>query len=310
MRALAEFAMRGRTQAILVAVLSIVLPFLVVALATQTGLGALLVLLVLLLPVCVWISAAVVGLVILRRGFGAGLPVLGWAALPSLAVMLAGGDIAPLAALIGAAWLAVVLRWSTSWPHTLAAAALFGVLACVLLYLFGGTYVQQAQDLLNTMFDQWRKQLPAQQAAQLKPIASGQVIGLLGLGSASMALASALLARWWQATLYNPGGFREEFHQLRLPLPLACGLMAIGLLMALPGPDYGFWALSLSIPFVVAGFALVHGLVGLKGWGPVPLVVLYLSCALLLQLVMPLLLIAALIDSSWDFRGRLRARKP
>jgi len=303
--------MRGRIQAILVTVLGIVAPFILAALAVQIGARALLVLVVIaVLPACVWLSAGAVGLVFLRRGFSAGFSVLIWAALPALAVVLWGGDMAPLAALIGTAVLAMVLRLTASWPQALVAAAVFGVLVSLLLHVFGGNYVQQAQELLNRLFDQWRQQLPAQQAAQLKPFSTAQISGLLGLRAAGMAVSSALLARWWQALLYNPGGFREEFHRLRLPLPMACALLAGGLLLALPGEDYRLWALSITVPFVVAGFALVHGLVGLKKWGRVPLVVLYLAWVLLWQLVTLALFVAALIDSSWDFRGRLRSRQP
>ena len=103
MRALAEFVMRGRVQAILVAVVGIFLPFFA------------------------WISAAVIGLVVLRKGTGEGFLVLSWALLAALTVLFWRGDIGPVTALTGTAIAALTLRWTVSWPYALIAATVFGV---------------------------------------------------------------------------------------------------------------------------------------------------------------------------------------
>src|SRR5690606_5940192 len=116
------------------------------------------------------------------------------------------------------------------------------------------------------------------------------------------------LARWWQAMLYNPGGFREEFHRLRLPPLLAAGLIAAGIVATLPGPDYRLWAALFAVRFTVAGFALVHGVAGLNGWGRGPLVALYL-CWLLFGWAKAMLLLAALVDSWVDIRRRVSRQR-
>ncbi len=78
MRALAEYVMRGRMQAVIVA-----------AVATGSVLFA-------------WIGAAVVALVTLRKGTNQGLYVLFWALLPAFIVAW-GGDTGPLTTLLGVA---------------------------------------------------------------------------------------------------------------------------------------------------------------------------------------------------------------
>ena len=95
---------------------------------------------------------------------------------------------------------------------------------------------------------------------------------------------------------------------LRLPLPIALGLVVIGLLLTLLGPEYRVWLALLGLPFVIAGIALVHGMVALKGWGRGPLVVMYLAWFFLLGIMTATLFLLALVDSWIDFRGRLQAR--
>lgn len=286
MRALAEFAMRGRAQAIGVAVAGIVLPFFV------------------------WVSAAVIGLVALRRSSQDTFIVLGWSLLAAVAVMLWQGDPGPVVALVGTAVAAGVLRWSRSWPFALVAIVVAGLLSAVLLNAVDSRFVTELVAMLNEFLAKLRERMPPEQASLLGAMSAVQVSGLLGLRSACLMVAGLLLARWWQAALYNPGGFREEFHSLRLPVPVVVGLIAAGVLVAVVGSDYKIWSALFALPFIVAGFALIHGLVGLKRWGRGPLVVLYVAWLLVWELVTGALLVLAVLDSWWDFRGRLRARQP
>ena len=58
------------------------------------------------------------------------------------------------------------------------------------------------------------------------------------------------VSRWWQAMLYNPGGFGEEFRQLRLDVR-AAGLSIIAFIVALYLPtEYRFWAELMVLPLV------------------------------------------------------------
>ena len=284
MRALAEFVMRGRLQATVVA-----------SLAAASSLFT-------------WVGAAVVALVVLRRGTAQGLVVLGWSLLAALAVALWRSDLGPLTSLLGAAVVAQVLRTTVSWPLALVASSLLGAVVAVGFQTVGSHYVDTLLQALGQLFAEMRQQLPAEQRALLHDPVASQVSGLLGLSTTIATVISLLLARWWQSMLYNPGGFREEFHQLRMPPLLSTVLIGAGVLATLGGPAYYFWALLFAVPLVVAGFALVHGAVALKGWQRTPLVILYVTW-LFSGWVKALLLLLAVVDSWWDFRGRIARSK-
>lgn len=255
-----------------------------------------------------WVSAAVVGLVTLRRGMSEGALVLAWALLPALFVALWGRDVGPAAALIGTAVAGAVLRQTVSWAYALLAAVGVGLATAGLLQTVGMGYVQYLLTVLGDFFAELRQQMPAQSGAALADPTAAQVSGLLGFAATTSTVLGLLLARWWQALLYNPGGFREEFHSLRLPRGVATALIAVGLLVSLLGPEYRLWALIFAVPFVVAGFALIHGLAGQRQWSRGVLVVVYLAW-LMVDLVKAGLLLAALADSWMNFR-RSKAPPP
>ncbi len=282
MRALAEFVMRGRTQAIAVA-----------ALAVSTQLLAI-------------IGVAVVGLVTLRRGARDGAIVMVWAQLPALLYAVLFADVSAVMALLGVTAAAAMLRSSRSWPVALLVAVGAGVISALLFETVAASYVQQWLGSVQQLFGEFAKQNPAG-AAQLPTMSASMVSGALGWGTCSSVVVGLVLARWWQATLYNPGGFRSEFHELRLPPVMALGLLAAAIGIAAMGGDYAFWALIFTVPLGIAGLALVHGVVGRMQLGRGVLVAVYLTL-LLIGWAKFILLLLALVDSFVNIRARLKPR--
>ncbi len=282
MRALAEYVMRGRTQAVIISMI-----------ATGSILFA-------------WVGAAVIALVTLRQGTKHGSYVLLWAMLPAL-VLASMGDTTPVTTLLGAMLAASVLRSTKSWSWALVATVVSGVITGLLLLTFGQGYIEELLKLLNETLAQL-----ASQSDQALPLVTAkptptQIAGLLGLSNAFTVALCLVLARWWQGLLYNPGGFGDEFKSLKLSPQLAVGLLLIGLVLSTLGADYRLWAVIFAVPFMFAGFALVHALVAQKnmkgGW----LTVFYISW-LLLDPIKALLIIAAVVDSWIDIRKRLAER--
>jgi hypothetical protein len=115
-----------------------------------------------------------------------------------------------------------------------------------------------------------------------------------------------LLGRWWQALLFNPGGFRPEFHQLRLGRPLALLALALFGAAVLSGwPVLSNLVLVLGTLYSVQGIAVAHALVFKLRLSPAWLLLLYLFLVpLLSQLVMAL----GIADAWADFRTRARPR--
>lgn len=285
MRALAEFVMRGRMQATLVVVGSAIVPLLF------------------------WLGAAAGGLVLLRRGLSDALGILIWAVLPAAFIWYLG-EPSVLMVMLGTLALAQVLRSSASWVRVLMACVPLGVVfALVVNVAFVGTLEAFAE-----MFRQALTELPAQSAGgpsseQLQNMQQVSLVPVLsGFVTFSLLMMSVLclaLARYWQASLYNPGGFGEEFRQIRLPVPLALALIAgVFLAPSLLG-DAG-WAFTLvcMLPLMLAGLALGHGLIAMKQLSSFWSIGLYVA----LLVAGNLICLLAVVDSLFDFRGRLERK--
>ena len=287
MRRLAQFIMRGRMQAIVV-----------VALASA-------------LPMMFWLGAAAASLVLLRRGLNDALSVIVWALLPA-AVWVYFGDPRPLLGILGALVIAYTLRVTASWSKALLASLLVGVVfAWVLGIVFAQPLVDLAAELneiVAKMLTELYEQLSVDEQLQLQSLIVPVLTGLMAAVLQVLCVLSVLLARYWQAALYNPGGFGHEFKRLRLPAVIVFPLV-FGMLFA---PSLGIQAAILtpvcSVPLIFTGLAVVHGLVAKYRLGNFWLIGLYVGMVLFTQLTYPLLVVLAIVDSVFDFRG-LRSQK-
>ena len=285
MRAIAEFIMRGRMQATLVV----------------AGCAA--------LPLLYWLGAAAGSLVLLRRGLKDALGVLALGMLPALIWWLYSDDPRALMVLLGSSGLALVLRASESWNRTLLVSVAMGVVFSVVLGAVYRPHIEMlAQELvkilplaLGDLYQQLSEEERARLAALIAPVLTGLIAALLQI----VSVLSLIVGRYWQALLYNPGGFGREFRAIRIPLGPAMLLLACMLL----GPNFGTQMAMLtplcSVPLVFAGLALIHGLVAEKRLAKFWLVGLYVTLLLFMQLIYPLLVVLAIVDSLIDFRGRL-----
>jgi hypothetical protein len=299
-KSLAVFVMRGRSPAALAAAVAAMLFW--------------------LFPPFLIVSGAVVALATLRRGPAEGVWVVVLAG-PGAAGLswLALGAPWPMLQVLLACWiplwlLALVLRSTVSLSRTLQVAALLGLLGVAGFYLalgdpavwWGGVLARWRRDLSALAPGQGNDQAVMEALLDLldgwAPFLPGQAASAVLL----FVLLALFLGRWWQALLFNPGGFRPEFHELRLGRPLA--LLALGLFGAavLSGwPPLTNLALVLGTLYTVQGIALIHALVFKLHGSPAWLVLFYLLLApLLSQLVMAL----GVADAWADFRTRIRPR--
>ncbi|VVQ31690.1 hypothetical protein PS943_02472 [Pseudomonas fluorescens] len=284
MRAIAEFIMRGRMQATLV----------VAGCAT--------------LPLLYWLGAAAGCLVLLRRGLKDAIGVLALGLLPALIWWLYSDDPRALLVLLGSWSLALVLRASESWNRVLLVSIAMGVVFSVVLgTIFGPQIEMLAQALIKVMpsllGDVYQKLSVDEQAhfaSLIAPVLTGLIAALLQI----VSVLSLLVGRYWQALLYNPGGFGREFRAIRFPLLPAMLLLACMLLGPNIGPQMAMLTPLCSVPLVFAGLALIHGLVAQKRLARFWLVGLYVTLLLFMQLIYPLLVVLAIVDSLIDFRGR------
>lgn len=285
MRALAEFIMRGRMQATLVV----------------AGCSA--------LPLLYWLGAAAGSLVLLRRGLKDALGVLALGVLPALLWWLTFDDPRALLVLLGSSSLALVLRASESWSRVLLVSIAMGlVFAGVLGAAFRPQIEALSQELIKILpmaLGEVYQQLSVEERARLATLIAPILTGLIAALLQAISVLSLILGRYWQAVLYNPGGFGREFRAIRIPLGPAMLLLACMLV----GPNFGSQLAMLtpmcSVPLAFAGLALIHGLVAQGRLARFWLVGLYVTLLPFMQLIYPLLVVLAIVDSLVDFRGRL-----
>ncbi len=283
MRALAQYATRGHREATLAAVVTA------------------------LIPLLFWLSAAVIALVILRKGTSSGLKVLFWALLPGI-MWLAGGDPSALLTLLGVATIAVVLRETVNWSWTLLAGLLIGVVSNLIMVI----YLNPALASIGQMIEQLAVQSDTSNLSNQLQILQANgfdnvLMGFFGATHMTMLLASLVLARWWQASLFNPGGWQTEFHQFRLPFWFVGSLITL-IFVVSHLFDLSRWVPMLTIPLLFAAMSLVHGSIEKLNLGWPILTLFYLTTLFFGVIFVNMLILAAATDSLFDFRKRLPTR--
>ena len=282
MRALAEFLMRGPKQAVIVAVIAAALPLMF------------------------WLSAAVLTLVTLRKGVGEGINVLVWALLPAIAWWVKLGDPGIVLVLVFSWVMAVALRQTISWEKTLIAGVVTAFITGLLLPVLLPEVIQQLIDMAKEVYRQIDPEMVKQLSGELEPAFTSLMVGSLATTYLAIALGAVVLARSWQSSLYNPGGFREEFHSFKLSPVFS--LCAVGL--ALFGPSISLnvvlLVLIMLVPLTLAGIALVHGSVAKRNLGGHWLFVFYMSTLILGPSLFLLIVFMAILDSWFDFRRRIK----
>ena len=258
-----------------------------------------------IIPMMFWLGAAVLGLVVLRKGVKDGIPVIAWGGLPALVLWVIQGDATAFMVLIDTFILAYVLREKVSWAWVMLGASLLAVLSSLIQPLLMANLLDMVADLIQQILSSSEEgvTIPSKEDIIQQAVIAMSVV------QAYIAVAALFLARRWQARLYNPGGLKKEFNEFRLPLSVALILGA----MVLVGESLGggFEVLSrAAVPaLVIPGLALVHGILALKKIGMVGLVVFYLIGILVLSVYFAnILIFLAVVDSFVNIRGRMSSK--
>ncbi|MGR6035454.1 MAG: DUF2232 domain-containing protein [Candidatus Nitrosoglobus sp.] len=267
MREFAQFIMRGRLYAIVIA----------------GSLGTLAV----ILPPFSLFSGATVGLVTLRHGIKEGLIITAGAALivaVAFLVMIGRADLSfPL--LVGL-WLpnvlgCWVLQTTQSQTATLLVIGGFAALFAMGMHLVTGD--------VTTWWQQWIEQVMSQ--ANIEGITVEQLTqanalilmnGLVAMLFGLNLMLTILLARWWQGLLYNPGGFVKEFYALRLPrnftffVILLSAVVLTGVLDSKTHILTDLFIIAVMM-YLFQGLAAMHGMAAVRGLSQLWLLPVYLG---------------------------------
>jgi hypothetical protein len=266
----------------------------------------------LLFPPVIMFSFAVLGLITMRRGGYEGFYILTGAVLFMLAMVLIAGqsmwvDFLVIAFLWFVIWiLALVYRQMATPAWVLYAVGLMVMLVVTGFHLVSGDpaayWLVFLNEVLRPVFEQANVTTSSAELDDLFVRMSQVLTGSIAALVCVVMIVSLFLARWWQALLFNPGGFRKEFHALRLGRVAA--LIMIGLIAA---SLIGRFAIATDVAtvawvlFFFQGLAIVHALVAQFGLNIGWLIVAYL----LVPYISPALSGLGFVDAWFDFRHRL-----
>jgi len=278
-RVLAEFIMRGRMQACLVGVFGSLLPF---------------------------VSVSTIGLVTLRKGAAEGFIVSLWVILPLLLSYMFSASSPFMAVVSGVALINMALvanahRVTADWNFSLGIATLSGV---VLVCLAGLLFQAEMNDFVNEL-EEMLATASEQSGQTMLVLTRNGFLAFVAWVVIFNTVIGLVLSRWWQALLYNPGGFQEEFQMLRLSPKLSLVCLSIFIAGLALGGNYQLWLRVASIPLLIGGLAIVHYVVQHKGFGRQVLVVIYVGLILFGPVLMVLLGALGAADSVMNFRTRL-----
>ncbi|ALM51592.1 hypothetical protein [Halomonas huangheensis] len=279
---IARWSMKGTPQAAAVVLLTSVAPFLMVF----------------------WFGSAIVALVALRRGLSNCLPVAAASLVPAVWWWTQGEPV-PLVTTLLAMLMATVLRSRIRWSEALVAGALGGIVLAQLGVYASGLDISLVLEQMHQAWPDYASmidQMAAEYGVSSQQMLTELIVVVRACAAPTLAVLALILARAWQSGLYNPGGFREEFHALRLnsrELLLLVAVLAVGYMTA-----HGEVAYLAALPILMAGIGLIHGVVGRKGMNGVWLVAFYVMLIILQPMIL-IVLVVAMLDTLLDIRRRL-----
>ncbi len=295
MRLLAEFIMRGRVQAMWMALLGSWIPFL---------------------------SQASVGLVTLRKGWQEGVLITLVASVPPIIGLVIGEFgttivVATIAVFVVTLCTSEVLRALASWPISLGV----NMALCVGLGLMLGFNETQIKEDLSLFFANLQNQnsgLDGESGggfnrelieAEIAKLTKIEITGAITFMCQMASLPGVLFSRWMQATLYNPGGFQEEFHGLRLEKVSAALCLAAYIASLKFGGGSPFWSMVFATPLVISGFGLMHHVMKQAGVGGVGMGAFYVAFVLFRPLSVIFVVVLSVLDAFFDYRNKFQFKR-
>ena len=272
----------------------------------------------LVLPPMIVFSNAAIALITLRKGWQQGL-IYSLIATVTLIVIsgflkqgVSSGLFAGLVTWLPILFFASVLAITNSWSKTLQLILLIAVVGVFVFHLLqpdASAFWLQILEPLKPILEK-NYQLAGGNFDESIKLASQWMTGTFAAAYALLTIVSLIIARNWQALLFNPGGFGEEFRQIRIGKEAAT-LLLIGIAIAVFTSNQIITEVimvAIAI-FMFQGLSLAHGLVKLRGLKTGWLIALYVLLFVLLIQMTVLLATFGVIDNFVDFRQKQASKK-
>jgi len=298
-RFLAAYIMKGRMQAMTVA-------------------STLALLSLLFLPISI-VSSATIALVTLRKGAKEGLYVLlsGCLTAALLSMLLLGDYQFALTRLVLWLWLpvwliAIILREGRQLSVALEIAVLLGVAGVIAFYGWQPDPVEFWRNVLGLILPMMLEAQPDAPAEMIKRFAdmiAHYMTGGFAAISVYILAFGLFLARWWQAKLFNPGGFRSEYLGLQGRPHLAIATLLIIALASLTSGQFAEVCFNMLVVLFVfytfTGTAMLHSAFAVMKGSRWMVPVLYITL-LAIPHMMLLIALCGLGDTWLNLRNKLK----
>jgi hypothetical protein len=296
LRGIAVFAMQGRWQAaVAIALFSVA---------------------ALMLPPLSYIASGVIALSTLRMGPKEGVKVV--AAATVILTLITGlllNKIFISGLFLISSWLpmlgvTLVLGYTRSLAAGLLAASGLAIVCVFGAYIVLPNPAEWWQQLMAPFFDVVSQQKGWQydqaQTRDLVVSMSSMMTGLIAAGVSINVMLGLLIGRAWQAKLYNPGGFANEFHQLRLGKPAAILTTVVIAISASPLSE-SLIVIRECLPVLLAVFALqglsiAHAIVKQQQKRSFWLVAIYVLLIVMMPQMVVLLAVIGVLEQWLNFR--------
>ncbi|MEE9444667.1 MAG: DUF2232 domain-containing protein [Cocleimonas sp.] len=295
---MASFIMAGRMQAAIFVIVSTLIS--------------------LFLPPMIVFSNAAIALITLRKGWqqGVAFTLLATLTLVLISVVLqqsaGSGVIAGLINWLPMVLLASALAMTNSWGKTLLLILAFSAIGILLFHLIQSDANAYWKPMLEQMKPFLQKMQQANQSSgkgidETINNAASWMTGTFAAALAIISILSLIIARNWQALLYNPGGFGEEFRQIRIGKQASIALVVAIVIAALSRNQLIIELIMAGIAiFLFQGLSLAHAMVKNRGMSSRWLIGLYILMFLLPVQMIVLLATFGIIDNFADFRAKLK----
>ena len=276
----------------------------------------------LLLPPMIVFSNAAIALITLRKGWqqGVAFTLLATLTLVLISVILqqsaGSGVIAGLINWLPMVLLASALAMTKSWGKTLLLILAFSAIGVLLFHLIHPDASAYWKPMLEQMKPFLQKMQQANQTSgnigksldETINNAANWMTGTFAAALAIISILSLIIARNWQARLYNPGGFGEEFRQIRIGKQASIALVVAIVIAVLSGNQLIVELIMVGIAiFLFQGLSLAHAMVKKRGMNTRWLIGLYILMFLLPIQMIVLLATFGIIDNFADFRAKIKA---
>jgi hypothetical protein len=265
----------------------------------------------LVMPPVSIVSSASVALVTLRRGVIEGLIVLACStALAALLGFFLLGNY-QFVLLYGVVlwvpvWLiSIILREGRYLSLAVEIAVLLGVFGVVGFYLYDNDLASMWKSMLTQMVP---ANAPVEDVQHTVDMLSHYMTGIIAAASVFGLLFALFLGRWWQALLYNPGGFRQEFLSLKTRPRLAVGSIVVVIIASLSSGIIAevSWnvAILLFVLYTFTGTAVLHTVFASMKMGRFIVPMFYVTLFLIPHAMLPVALVG-LSDTWMNLRNKI-----